>query len=167
MDYNQIISDAFQNVLQEYRLGKIHILAESDLKSHLFCKCMRLIEQNGLSFPFQVHAEKDVFEKRRKIDLVLGDNEVLVEVKFEPKTEVGGQGRVFSTIREAGGLGCSSIEEDLQKIENYAKKGRHGHFLMIDETGWHANTIVQGEWRSVKTKSRRIYTLHIHTKPTN
>lgn len=140
--------------------------ARADLQSHLFCECIGLMKQRGLSFPFKIHAEKDVFEKRKKIDLVLGDNEVLVELKFEPESKVGGEGRVFTTIRDAGGPGYGSVEEDLQKIESYAKKGRHGHFLMIDETRWHARRIVPDKWKSVKTVNKQVHLLHIHAKPT-
>jgi hypothetical protein len=166
VDYNEIVLDALQVVLEEYKRGEILFLTESDLQSHLFCKCIGLMKQRGLSFPFQIHAEKDVFEKRSKIDLVLGDNEVLVELKFEPESKVGGEGRVFTTIKGAGGLGYGSVEEDLKKIRQYAKKGKHGHFLMIDETGYHARNIVLDKWISVKTVNRQVYLLHVHAKPT-
>ena len=125
VNYNQLFIDALKEVLDEYKQGDISFLAESDLQAHLFCKCISLMKQNGFPIPFLVHAESGVFEKRKKIDLVLGDNEVLIELKFEPESAVGGEGRVFATVNSAGGLGYGSIEEDLQKIEQYAKKGKH------------------------------------------
>lgn len=167
MVYNQILLDALRNVLEEYKQGEISFLNESDLQSHLFCKCVSFMKQRGLSRPFPIHAERGVFEKRRKMDLVLGDDEVLVELKFEPESKVSEQGRVFTTIREAGGLGYGSIEEDLQKIERCARKGRHGHFIMIDETGWHARRILSNKWILVKTVDKQVWLLHVHAKPTN
>jgi hypothetical protein len=81
MNYDQIFSEALQQVLDAYKLGEIHLLSESDLQAHLFCKCISLLKQNCFPHPLQVYAERDVFEKRKKIDLVIGDNEVLVELR--------------------------------------------------------------------------------------
>jgi len=44
----------------------------------------------------------------------------------------------------AGGRGYSSVEEDLQKIEEYSKKGKNAHFVMLDEDCRHARKI-QGD----------------------
>jgi hypothetical protein len=165
MNYDQIFSEALQQVLDAYKQEEIHLLAESDLQAHLFCKCISLMKQNSFPHPLQVHAERGVFEKRKKIDLVIGDNEVLVELKFEPDVAVGGDGRVFTTINDAGGLGYGSVEEDLQKIEKYAKEGKHAHFVMIDETGWHSNKIVPNKWIQVKKGKRQAFLLHVYAEP--
>lgn len=165
VNYNQLFIDALKEVLREYKKGDISFLAESDLQAHLFCCCSSLMKQNSFPLPFLVHAESGVFEKRKKIDLVLGDNEVLIELKFEPETAVGGEGRVFATVDAAGGLGYGSVEEDLQKIEQYAKKGKHAHFVMIDETGWHSRKIVPNKWISIKAGRRQASLLHVYAKP--
>jgi hypothetical protein len=165
MNYDQIFPEALQQVLDAYKQGEIHLLSESDLQAHLFCKCISLLKQNCFPHPLQVYAERGVFEKRKKIDLVIGDNEVLVELKFEPDAAVGGEGRVFTTIKDAGGLGYGSVEEDLQKIEKYAKKGKHGHFVMIDETGYHSSKIVSSKWIQINKGKRQAFLLHIYAKP--
>ena len=122
MNYDQVFSEALQQVLDAYKQGEIQLLAESDLQAHLFCKCVSLMKQNGFPQPLQVHVERGVFEKRKKIDLVIGDNEVLVELKFEPDVSVGGEGRVFTTINDAGGLGYGSVEEICRKWKNMQRE---------------------------------------------
>lgn len=167
MDYNRLFVDALQNVLNEYKNGKISFLSEADLQSHLFGECVRMMrEQKIQATPYHVYAEKGVFEKRKKVDLVLGNDEVVVELKLEPDIPEAGQGRVFTTIRDAGGVGYGSIEEDLQKLEKYARKGKHAHFVMIDETGHHNKKIVQNLWQKVTAKNREVYLLHVHHTPT-
>lgn len=165
MDYNRLFTDALQNVLDEYKNGKISLLSEADLQSHLFSKCIELMKQRGAQVPFSVHAEKGIFEKRKKVDLVLGNNEVAVELKLEPDIPEAGQGRVFATIKEAGGVGYGSIEEELEKLENYAKKGKHAHFVMIDETGYHSKKIVPDLWQKITTKDKEAQMLHVYHKP--
>jgi hypothetical protein len=153
-------------VLDEYKNGRISLLTEADLQSHLFSECIGLMKQRGAQVPFSVHAEKWVFEKRRKVDLVLGNDEVVVELKLEPDLPETGQGRVFTTIRGAGGVGYGSIEEELQKLENYAKKGKHAHFVMIDETDYHSKLIVPDLWRKITAEGKDVQLLHVYRKPT-
>ncbi len=111
--------------------------------------------------PLKLFAERGIFDKRRKIDLVLGDGYVLVEIKCEPDYPGVSKPVVFSTKTEAAGAG--SVEDDLEKIEQYAKNGKIGHFIMIDEDGRHERKI-KGPWRSLKGK-RRAFLLHISAYP--
>lgn len=159
--YSSLFIDALKKVLIEYRGARIEICSESDLQAHLFSECLNLMRQRGFSTPFKVYAEKSVFYKRRKIDLVLGDNEVLIELKFEPRSSFGGQGRVFTTIKQAGGIGYGSVEEDLEKIGEYARRGAHAHFVMIDETGWHAEALLPDRWKRVSGGAKPSYLLHM------
>jgi len=71
------LEEAIQDVLKDYTIGKIRILSEADLQSHLFSECRKLMEKNGFPLPLKLFAEKGVFDKRSKTDLVLGDDEVL------------------------------------------------------------------------------------------
>jgi hypothetical protein len=121
------------------------------------------MNQKGFEKPFKLHAEKDVFKRRQKIDLVLGDDEVLVEIKVEPDYPGVNKPVVFSTIQEACGSG-GSVEEDLKKIKNYAEKGKHAHFIMLDEDGRHAKKIL-GNWNTLDVKGKRSYLLHVYNKP--
>jgi len=156
-DYQALFTDAMTNVLTAYSEGKIKILSEADLQSYLFAECCKLMQERGFPYPLKLFAEKSVFSKHKKIDLVLGDNEVLVELKTEPDYPEVSKPVVFSTRKESGGYG--SVEEDLEKIEEYAKKGIHAHFLMIDEDGRHVRKIHE-EWKVIQRKGKRSYYLH-------
>lgn len=46
-------------------------------------ECLKLMKQENLTRPYKIHAKKDMFKKRQKVDLVLGENEVLIEIKLE------------------------------------------------------------------------------------
>ena len=163
-NYNAIFIRAVKSVIKEYGAGKIQFLTEADLQSHLFSKCVELMKKEGFAPPFLIHVEKDVFERRRKIDMVLGANDVLVEMKLEPDYPRVNKPVVFSTTKEAGGKGYGSVEEDLLKIEDYAKKGKHAHFIMIDEDGRHAQKI-SGNWKKVNVGGKIRYLLHVYLSP--
>ena len=136
-------------------------MTEADLQSHLFSKCLELMKKEAFEMPFHIHTEKDVFERRKKIDLVLGDDEVLVEIKVEPDYPGVNKPVVFSTIKEAGGRGFGSVEEDLLKVEDYARKGKHAHFVMVDEDGRHARKI-PGDWIQINVGGKICYCLHVY-----
>lgn len=155
---------ALKNFIEEYRQERIRFYAEKDFQSHLFCECIRMMQKEGLTRPFKIYVEKGVFSKRRKIDIVLGDDEVLIEVKLEPDYPGVSKPVVFSTIRDAGGRGYGSVEEDLQKIEEYSRKGKYSHFVMLDEDGRHARKI-QGDWKGMTVRGRRRYWLHVFYSP--
>ena len=161
-DYQTLFIDVMTNVLAAYSKGKIKILSEADLQSHLFGECCKLIQERNFPLPLKLFAEKSVFSKHRKIDLVLGDDEVLIELKTETDYPGVSKPVVFSTKRESGGYG--SVEEDLEKIEEYARKGKHAHFLMIDENSRHTKKI-HGDWRVVQRKGKRSYYLHKYVAP--
>lgn len=163
-DYNAIFIRAVEDAIKEYVKGKIQFMTEADLQSHLFSKCVELMKQEVFTPPFQIHVEKDVFERRRKIDMVLGANDVLVEIKLEPDYPGVNKPVVFSTIKEAGGKGYGSVEEDLLKIEDYARKGKYAHFIMIDEDGRHTRKI-SANWKKVNVGGKMCYLLHVYHKP--
>jgi len=163
LDYNQVLVKALEKVIEEYRLERIRLYSERDLQAHLFSECLGLMRKEGFKTPFEIYADKSVFEKRRKIDIVLGDDKVLVELKLEPDYYDISKPVVFSTIKEAGGLGYGSVEEDLLKIKDYAKKSKYAHFIMLDEDGRHYRNI-KGEWKIMTVRGARRYWLHVHHK---
>jgi len=162
-NYNAVLIDAIENVKNEYCKGNVQIRTEADLQCLLFSECLKLMQQKGFETPFKIHAEKDVFKRRQKIDLVLGDNEVLVEIKVEPDYPGVNKPVVFTTIKEACGSG-GSVEEDLGKIKEYSEKRKHAHFIMIDEDGRHAGKICRN-WKTLDVKGRKSYFLHVYSKP--
>ena len=150
MDYCKLFEDALNNVLKAYSDSKIRFYSEKDLQGHLFYECRKRMEERGFPLPLKLYAEKSVFSKRSKVDLVLGDNEILVELKLEPDYPGVSKPVVFSTKREAQGAG--SVETDLEKIAEYARKGKCAHFVMIDEDGRHVRKIASAEWTSIYVK---------------
>jgi hypothetical protein len=167
LNYDEIFDLAVSCVLKAYSDKKICFYSEWDLKGHLFYECRRLMEEQGFPFPLKLYSEKSVFDRRSKVDLVLGDNEVLVELKLEPDYPRVNKPVVFSTRKEAGGPG--SAEDDLEKIKKYASKGKCAHFVMIDEDGRHVNKIALGKWKKIpfrqSYRNRPIYYLHIRQIP--
>lgn len=120
-------------VLSDYSQNKIRFYSETDLLANLFYQCRNLMEAQNFTKPLKLYAERAVFRKHTKVDLVLGNDEVLVELKLEPDYQGVSKPVVFSTKQEAAGSG--SVESDLEKIKSYASKGKSTHFVMIDEDG--------------------------------
>jgi len=162
LDYQKLFVDAVNNLLANYSQGRIRIFSEADLQAHLFFECRRLMEERDFAYPLRLYAEKSVFSKRKKVDLVLGSDEVLVEFKMEPDYPGVSKPVVFSTRKESGGIG--SVEEDLEKINDYAKRGKYAHFFMIDEDGRHVRK-VPGNWKAVVVRGKRGYYLHECVRP--
>jgi len=159
MDYDKLFDGALNNVLETYSEGKIRFYSERDLQGHLFFECRRLMEEEGFSTPLKLYAEKSVFNKHVKVDLVLGDNEILVELKLEPDYPGVSKPVVFTR-------GTGSIESDLKKIQEYSNEGKCAHFVMIDEDGQHARLISTGEWKPlyVKLNGPKKLSHYLHVK---
>lgn len=163
MDHDKLFEDALSNVLKDYSDNKIQFISERDLQAHLFYECRRLMEERDFPQPVKLYVEKSVLSKHAKVDLVLGDDEVLVELKLEPDYPGVNKPVVFSTKKEAAGSG--SIESDLEKIEEYSRKGKSAHFLMIDEDGRHMRKLASEHWIPIYVKlngSRKlVHYLHV------
>jgi hypothetical protein len=164
MDHNKLFEDALSNVLKDYSDNKIQFFSERDLQANLFYECRKLMEERDFPRPLKLYAEKSVFSKHGKVDLVLGDDEVLVELKLEPDYPGVSKPVVFSTKREAAGSG--SIESDLDKIEEYSRRGKSAHFLMIDEDGRHVRKLANEHWKPVyvKLNGPRKLVRYLHVK---
>jgi len=163
-DYNRILIEALNEVIEEYHQGVIQFFSERDLQAQLFSACLKIMRREGFTTPYKIYAEKGVIDKRKKTDLVLGNDEVLIELKLEPDYPGVSKPVVFSTIREAGGRGYGSVEEDMNKIDEYSKRGKHAHFIMIDEDGRHQRKI-QSDWKDLIIKGRKRYWLHKYCSP--
>ena len=161
MDYDKLFEDALSDALKDYSVNKIQFFSERDLQAHLFCECRRLMEEQHFPFPLKLHAEKTVFSKHAKVDLVLGDDEVLVELKLEPDYPGVSKPVVFSTKRD----GSRSIESDLEKIDEYSHKSKAAHFVMIDEDGRHVRKLANEPWKAIYVKldgpKRLVHYLHV------
>lgn len=164
MDHDKLFEDALSNVIKDYSDNKIQFFSERDLQAHLFYECRKLMEQRDFPRPLKLYVEKSVFSKHAKVDLVLGDHEVLVELKLEPDYPGVSKPVVFSTKKEAAGSG--SIESDLEKIEEYSRKCKFAHFLMIDEDGRHVKKLADKPWKAihVKLNGQKRFVHYLHTK---
>jgi len=162
-EYNRVFLEALEIIIEKYRMGMIRFYSEGDLQSHVFSECLRIMERDLFKCPLKIYCERGVFSKRSKADLVLGDDEVLVEFKLEPDYPGVSKPVVFSTIKEAGGSG--SVELDLEKIDDYANKGKQAHFVMLDEDGRHTRKI-NGEWTDMIVRGKNRYWLQVYRKPT-
>ena len=161
-EYNRVFLEAVEYVIEKYRMGNIRFYSEGDLQSHVFSECLRIMEIDSFRGPMKIYCERGVFSKRSKVDLVLGDDDVLVEFKLETDYPGVSKPVVFSTIKEAGGSG--SVELDLEKIDDYANKGKHAHFVMLDEDGKHARKI-DGEWKEMTVRGEERFWLQVYRKP--
>jgi hypothetical protein len=162
MDYDRLFEDALSSVLKDYSDNKIQFFSERDLQAHLFYECRRLMEERDFPRPLKLYVEKSVFSKHAKVDLVLGNDEVLVELKLEPDYPGVSKPVVFSTKKDGSG----SIESDLEKIEEYSRKGKSAHFLMIDEEGRHVRKLANAQWKPiyVKLNGPRKLDHYLHVK---
>jgi len=163
MDYDKLFEDALLHALYDYSENKIRFFSERDLQSHLFFECRKLMEEQHFSYPLKLYAEKTAFSKHAKVDLVLGDDEVLVELKLEADYPGVSKPVVFTTKTEAAGSG--SIESDLEKIEEYSRNGKCAHFVMIDEDGRHVRKMNDERWKAIYVKlngpKKVVHYLHV------
>jgi len=153
MNYNEIFIESWNSVLKRYKEGNVRFLSEADLRCHIFSECLKLLIREKMEIPYKIHAEKSILSPRQKADLVLGADEVIVEIKFEPNYPGVSKPVVF---RE-------DVEKDIAKMEEYLKRGaQHAHFVMIDEDGQHArNPRIKEEWKSMWIRRKKSYYLHI------
>jgi len=152
-DYNAIFLEAWKNVLQGYRNAEIMFLSERDLQGHLFSESLKLMRAQNFPTPYKVYAERSILSKRKKTDLVLGEDDIAVEMKLEP--DYPGVSKPVA-FREA-------VEKDIKSLDEYIKRGvKHAHFVMIDEDGDHArNPRIKEKWETIHSRGRRCYCIHI------
>ena len=156
LNHNEIFLRAWKNVLEGYRNGKIRFISEADLQSHLFSECLRLMETEKFETPYKIHANKSLFTPRRKTDLVLGHDEVAIEIKLEPDYPGVSKPVVF---RE-------EVEKDIAKLDEYLRQRvKHAHFVMIDEDGNHMrNPRIHEEWKTIRVGDKEVFYLLVSRK---
>ncbi len=125
MDYEKVLAQALERVLEDYETGRIHLESEGDFRGHLFHRCVEILNERGHPPPVPVHAERSIAGGRP--DIVIGpDSDTVVELKFEPYRSE--EGSLF--IKVSGG--SHSIERDIQKLDLYAKIGKTAHLVIIE-----------------------------------
>ena len=99
MNYSKLFEEALSHVLKDYSENKIHFFSERDLQGHLFYECRKLMEEQEFPLPLKLYA-KGGFSKHAKVDLVLGDDETLVELKLKPDYPGVSKPVVFNTKKK-------------------------------------------------------------------
>lgn len=138
--------------MQGYRNAEIRLLSERDLQSHLFSESLKLMRAQNFPTPYKVYAERSILS-RHKTDLVLGEDDIAVEMKLEP--DYPGVSKPVALREE--------VEKDIKTLDEYIKGGvKHAHFVIIDEDGHHArNPRIKEKWETIHSRGRRCYCIHI------
>jgi hypothetical protein len=118
-NYDKLFEDALVLVLVDYSADKVQFHSEHDFLCTVFCECRKLMKKQGFPIPLKLHAQKSVescTSKQTKVDLVLGDDEVLIEFKLEPDYPGVNKPAVFDTKKQE--LLVSKVT--LRKLRNTA-----------------------------------------------
>jgi hypothetical protein len=147
MEFCQVFERALAAALDDSRNGRFTFSSERDIQALIFHHAIVLAEQRGL--PLKIHAEPPKCES--KPDLVLGDDEVFVEIKLSKP----GSG-AYTDSRE-------KWRQDISKLRRYKEASPSALcvFLAIDEAGYHSRPSsknffgptregLKGEWRQLK-----------------
>jgi hypothetical protein len=170
-NYDKLLEDALQSVLADYSADKVQFHSEHDFLCNVFYECRKLMEKQGFPTPLKLYAQKSVetvSSKQTKVDLVLGNDDVLVEFKLEPDYPGVNKPVVFDTKKQ----GTSSIEGDIEKIRKYCSKGKFAHFTMIDEDGMHSKKdqhyLPLAQWKNIGKRNKKGKNINfVHIKCTN
>ena len=132
MNYHHLFLDGVRAWLSAYEGGTQMLYTEADLQSHLFFHLVALMRDRNFDQPYEIHVNHSVRSAQEKIDMVLGDGEVLIELKFEPDyPELPNSKKpvVFKKDIE---------KEDFERMGRYAQLGyRYCYALVLDEDGIH------------------------------
>jgi hypothetical protein len=153
MSYHQVFREAVEAWAADYERGVYHLYTEADFQSHLFFHLLTLIAQRGFEQPYQIHVNYSVHSVREKIDLALGENEVLVELKLEPDYPELARSRRPVVFTE-------DIARDIDRMRRYAQQGYpHCYVLALDEAGIHHRALGDYEWQVLRRGEGEAYLL--------
>lgn len=130
----ELFSNAIVDLIGDYESGRFAPKTEADIQSHLYARILGRLADDLRPIPVHVNwrlASSPPGRKRAMHDLVLGNDEVIVEIKFEPK-----YAGVSSPVCFA-----DEIVKDVDRLKLAIEHGIPScHFLLIDEAGcWHRN----------------------------
>lgn len=133
LPYDEILRQAWKNILKNYENNVVDFDNEFTLQSHLFAECLRIMNEESFETPFKIYAERSVLPgtipierlseaSGNQADLVLGDNEIAVELKIT--TKFGAQ------------PSPSSVKKDLNKLSMHVNWAKVAYFLALDLGHW-------------------------------
>lgn len=154
MDYHRLFQDAVNSMAQAYENGVIKLHTEADLQSYLFFHIVTLMGERIFQQPYKIHANYGLKSTaREKIDLVLGDNDVLVELKYEPDNRELPQSKRPVVLK-------ADIERDFERMERHAQQSwPHCFVLLFDEDGQHLRRYNDLNWRKLRQGRKEAFLL--------
>lgn len=139
MSYDEVLIEAWESVIADYKKGLIKFDKEFDFQSYLYAKCLEVMKKKSL--PVKIYVERD-YPEGLQPDLVLGDNEVAVELKFGPGGSSPAKGKV---------------EDDLKKLKRLIERVEVAYFLALDHRKPDFSSILRGlESSRVKFKMEKM-----------
>jgi hypothetical protein len=157
LQYARLFEETFESFMGKYKNNTFRFLDESAMRSALFFDCYDTMVARKIK-PLIEYNASPFLGSSVKADLVLGDHEVAVEFKFEPRYPrlLGWKSKIPVVLWE-------EVGKDLAKIELYQKSGVPiSHFIFIDEDGRFASSrSVEGGWKKVTLPDRDIHIAHV------
>jgi hypothetical protein len=156
------IQQGLDAMVTAYESCRFAPLTEADLQCHLYAGCLQSYVSESSS-PYPLHANWKLAARppelaRAKFDLILGQDEVVVEIKFE--ADYPGVSKPVCFPRE--------IAKDVARLELARQHGvRTGLLIMIDEDGTHRRNLrkyvsVPLDWRELqRVDGRPSYLLEL------
>ena len=148
--YHKVFLLSWQSFLENFNKGSVKLRSEHDIACHLFSECLKTLEELKFEYPYKIHVDIRPFpHKINKIaDLILGDNEVVVEIKFLKS----GESATTEITKKA-------TKDVVDKLVKYIKQGaKYAFFIMVDENG-HSKRRIWGKWTTSKIRENKSYFL--------
>ena len=130
----QVLQEALNAMIGDYASRRFAPLTEADVQCHLYAECLKLLAD---AVPFPLHANWRLSSPspglaRAKFDLILGNDEMVVEIKFE--ANYTGVSKPVCFPRE--------IAKDVERLQLARECGvSRGWLILIDEDGTHQRNL--------------------------
>lgn len=150
LTYDEVFRKALIELMGDYENGRLEINSERDIQCHIYYACMKLMRKSNFELPYRLHAEKRPFPYKtgKTADLILGSNEVVVEVKLLKRGESATTDKTKAAKADV-----------TKKLAEYANLGvRNAYFIMVDEHG-HSKRHLPGKWRTVNVGRSKAHFL--------
>lgn len=158
MSYEKVFEDAFEALIRKYQRGKLRFLDENSLRSALFFECLDIIDSRGLRR--QIEPNASIPGTNWKADLVLGGNEVVCELKFEPCYP-----RTMGWKSKKNVVIWKEALRDIARIEACTEAwAASAHFIIIDEDGKWQSKDIEGGWKPLRLPHWTSHLAHITKK---
>jgi hypothetical protein len=138
-DYSDVLVASWNSILEKLERGEIILESEDDLRCHLFHECLVALTATDLKPAFPIHAEAEYF------DMILGANDVAVELKFSKKEQGGYTVQKKNILRDLGKLKQSKAKSAYFGIVsevNYFFKPESENYVDFESQGFSDKVIV-------------------------